>query len=315
MLNAHPRIAIPPENRFVGRLYFGRHRYGAAGSERAARRMAHAVTVKGAGSSYLGTNRAKLVAAFEKSRPTSVAAALDELFSSYAASQGKSRWGDKRPAYYALMDQLDAMFPQAAFVHLVRDGRGCVASLKRPPFGYSSSRAIATWLNSMHAGRRAVRRLGAERVLELRYEDLIGQTEATLRRLCDFIGEDFHPDMLQPERAVASHVPAHFHQYEQIAAGVNARPLRSWESQLDAGEIACLELLGGRYLRLFGYETTKRGALPVALLLDSGFRHVVFRIMLPVSGRLDRMQDRTGLTGRLARRLWRRLQLRRLLFR
>ena len=33
MLNAHPRIALPPENRFVAPLWFGRHRLRPAALE------------------------------------------------------------------------------------------------------------------------------------------------------------------------------------------------------------------------------------------------------------------------------------------
>lgn len=48
----------------------------------------------------------------------------------------------------------------------------------------------------------------------VRFEDLVLQTEETLRAVCEFLGETFEPDMLgmpaAPERRVrlASHVPA-----------------------------------------------------------------------------------------------------------
>jgi hypothetical protein len=314
MLNAHPEIALPPENRFVAPLWFGRHRFAPAGSARAARRMARALTKRGRGSSHLGVSREALVAEFERTRPESVAAALDQVFATYAHSHGKARWGDKRPAYYTLVDELHAMFPEAKFVHLARDGRGCVASLKRPPFSYSSTRAVATWLNSMHAGRRALRRLGPERVLELRYEDLTTATEETLRRLCDFISEDFAEAMLHPEAVVETYVPAHFEQHGQIAAGVNTSSMRAWERELSPVEVAAVERLGARDFRRFGWDRTTSGR-PSGLMARAALSHLRFRVVLPVAVRLDRATDLPGPAGKVARRLWRRLPLRRQLFR
>ena len=315
MLNAHPRIGIPPENRFVSQVWFRRHRFGPPGSARAARRMALAVTRRGRGAVHVGTDRPRLLADFERTRPQTPAAALDQVFSAWAARHGKARWGDKRPAYYALVDQLDAMFPDARFVHIVRDGRACVASLQRPPFSYPPVRAVATWLNSMHAGRRALRRLGPDRVLELRYEDLTSEPEETLRRLCAFLGEEFAEAMLRPEDVVATYVPAGFQQHHQIAAGVNTASVRAWERELSDAEVAAVERLGARHLRRFGYPRTGRGTWLSALAVRSAERHLVFRVVLPLSCRLDRLTDQPGPVGAVARRAWRRLRLRRLLFR
>ena len=314
MLNAHPRIALPPENRFVAPLWFGRHRFAPPGGARSARRMAQALTKPGRGSSHLGITRDTLVADFDRTRPESVAAALDQVFAAYARRHGKARWGDKRPAYYTMFDELHAMFPDAKFVHLVRDGRGCVASLKRPPFSYSPARAVATWLNSMHAGRRALRRLGPERVLELRYEDLTTATEDTLRQLCRFVGEDFDAAMLHPEEVVETYVPAHFEQHDQIAAGVNTSSMRSWERELSPVEVAAVERLGARDFRRFGWDRTSAGR-PSGLMLRAALSHLRFRLVLPLSVHLDRWTDLPGPAGRAARALWRRLPLRRQLLR
>jgi hypothetical protein len=315
MLNAHPRIGIPPENRFVSHVWFGRHRFGPPGSARGARRMALTLTKRGRGAVHVGTDRPRLLADFERTRPETPAAALDQVFSSWAAQHGKARWGDKRPAYYTLVDQLAAMFPDARFVHLVRDGRACVASLQRPPFSYSPARAVATWLDSMHAGRRALRRLGPERVLELRYEDLTTSTEETLRRLCAFLGEDFAEAMLRPEDVVQTYVPAGFQQHGQIAAGINTASVRAWERELSDTEVAAVERLGRRHLRRFGYVPTGRGTLLSTVAVRSAARHLVFRMVLPLTWWLDRLTDVPGPVGAVARRAWRRLRLRRLMFR
>ncbi|MBA2741619.1 MAG: sulfotransferase, partial [Actinobacteria bacterium] len=52
-------------------------------------------------------------------------AAIAAVFRAYAAKAGKPRWGDKTPAYMRYLPLLDRLFPDALYVHLIRDGRDC----------------------------------------------------------------------------------------------------------------------------------------------------------------------------------------------
>src|SRR5690606_29811040 len=60
------------------------------------------------------------------------------------------------------------------------------------------------WLMNVRAIEGAVRRW-PDSVLLLRYEDLAGAPEDSLRRLCDFVGESFAPAMLRPQFNNSSH--------------------------------------------------------------------------------------------------------------
>ncbi len=57
------------------------------------------------------------------------------MLRAYADRFGKVRWGDKRPAYRHSIWVIQRLFPDAQFIHLVRDGRDCVASMERMPRG------------------------------------------------------------------------------------------------------------------------------------------------------------------------------------
>ena len=57
------------------------------------------------------------------SREDAYRAAVSAPFVAYAAREGKTRWGDKTPAYIGHIDRLAAIWPEAHFVVLVRDGR------------------------------------------------------------------------------------------------------------------------------------------------------------------------------------------------
>jgi hypothetical protein len=254
MLNAHPRIAIPPETRFLIPAYVHRARFGDLRKVRSRRRLARFVVdrpASRAGRLGLAKDEAR---ALVMAAPPTLGSALGALFAAYAEGFAKQRWGDKRPFYYSFVDELDRMFPQAQFVHVVRDGRACVASLKRAPFDYDSERAMVTWLNAVVSCRQSARRLGSARYHELRYEDLVAEPEQELRRLCEFLGEDYDPAMTAPEEVVDAVVPSGFEQHRQIKAGVNTASVQKWREELAPEEVATFESAAGRQLRAFGYD-------------------------------------------------------------
>jgi hypothetical protein len=252
MLNAHPRIAIPPETRFLIPAYLQRRRFGALRSPEQRDRLADFVLTRPASRfSRLGVPAEDVRAAMDKA--PSLGAALAAPFAAYAERFGKARWGDKRPFYYSFVDELERLFPDAQFVHVVRDGRACVASLKRPPFDYSSERAMVTWLNAVHSCRAAAHRLGPQRCHEVRYEDLVAEPERVLRALCAFLDEDFDPAMLAPEEVVDLVVPTGFQQHGQIKAGVNPASVDKWRRELSAAEIVTMDAAAGDWLRAYGY--------------------------------------------------------------
>ncbi len=118
---------------------------------------------------------------------------LDLFFSHHAYRQKKSRWAEKTPNNIFCVEQVLELFPDAYFVHVIRDGRDVVLSLieKRK---FSLSAAIYRWLLAVEAG---IRHRGHSRYLEVRYEDLVLDTENTLRALMHSLEEDFDPNMLK----------------------------------------------------------------------------------------------------------------------
>src|SRR5215470_8844570 len=159
MLHAHPRIAIPPETRFLLPAYERRGSFGDLADPAARERLADFVTGPGGRFAELGLDadevRRRIVAA-----PGTLGSALGAVLAAYAARHGKARWGDKRPAYALHAGVLLRLFPDAQFLHLVRDGRDCVASLQRMPWWHAGvHEAAATWAQTLDVTRRMRHRL------------------------------------------------------------------------------------------------------------------------------------------------------------
>ena len=66
---------------------------------------------------------------------TSTGEAIAAIFEAYAAHEGKPRWGDKTPMYMRHLPLLERLFPDAQYVHLIRDGRDAALSFLRMPEG------------------------------------------------------------------------------------------------------------------------------------------------------------------------------------
>lgn len=118
------------------------------------------------------------------------------FYETYAKSHGKNRWGDKSPDHTLVMDHIYAALGEAHFLHVIRDGRDVACSIRNLWFapGNDIAAIAATWVNRVESARAAGSRVPNYR--EIRYEELVRDSPATLRTICDFIKLDYNDKML-----------------------------------------------------------------------------------------------------------------------
>ena len=131
-------------------------------------------------------------------RPRSLAALVRSLYETEARAQGKRLVLVKEVGLHRFVAYLLVHFPQARFIHLVRDPRDVAASWKASPSHRGGVlRAVGRWCEEQAAALQLRAWLGeAGRIHGLRYEDLIARPEHELRAVCRFLGAEFHPRML-----------------------------------------------------------------------------------------------------------------------
>ncbi|GAA3930715.1 sulfotransferase family protein [Actinoplanes auranticolor] len=255
MLHAHPRIAIPPETRFVLAAYRERRDFGdlaVAANRRALAR--HIVGRQETRFCDLGLDADDVVERIVAG-PGTLGSVLGTIFQQYAARFGKPRWGDKRPAYLHNIDILLRLFPDAQFINIVRDGRDCVASLKEMSWHRKDIYAtVAAWARAVDDARRAARRLGPRQWHEVRYEDLVADPHGRLAAMCAYLGEEYHPAMAEPSAVAQVAVPSFKTWHALTHAPVTTRRVQSWQTRLDPEEIALCEAALGSRLVAGGYE-------------------------------------------------------------
>jgi Sulfotransferase family len=202
--------------------------------------------------------------------------AIAAVFEVYAEHEGKPRWGDKTPLYMQHLPLLERLFPDALWVHLVRDGRDAALSFLELPEGFSgktwakprtAAEFAARWRTEILAARRLGVHVGA-RYSELRYEDLVSEPERELRRVCEHTSLEWEPAMLEhadvPE---VSAMPEHRNLAQPPTPG-----LRDWRSQMSRENALAFEHVAGDVLRSAGYELidpagnypTRQGRLELA---------------------------------------------------
>jgi len=148
-------------------------------------------------------------AALAEIEPFSAAEGFRAFYRLYARRMGKPRWGDKTPLHSFYLEPIERLLPEAHFIHIVRDGRDVCLSWRQQWFRPSEDMRELSfqWMSHVLAARRQGARCSA--YLEIRYEDLVQNTECSLRSICDFLALDFGPGMLQYHERVPERLREH----------------------------------------------------------------------------------------------------------
>ena len=252
MLREHPRLSIPPETPWL--VEFA-PRDAHWDRNRLAQVLDQIVRHPRFADWSFPPERARDAVA--RRRPSGYAELVTALFAACAEREGKPRWGDKTPENVHHVELLDRLFPQAVFIHVIRDGREVAASLAEQPWSKAGLVGKAYWWRDcVTAGRLAGRRLGGARYCEIRLEDLVADPERALRRACDAIGESYTPRMLE-HRARTGEMEgwspellrSHGHLTKPPTAG-----LRDWKAGVSPDEQDEVTRICRPLLQELGYE-------------------------------------------------------------
>jgi len=190
----------------------------------------------------------------------------ERFFRDFARREGKARWSDKTPANVNVVPRLLKCFPNARFVHILRDGRDVACSLRTHPKSTIKNGRIVP-VKSNNAIGNCIRRWNNHvpnglafrdhpRCFQLRYEDVILNSEATLRALCAFIGEDYSPAMLDPSAVVApANRPGRLMNNPDADSQIKTSSVGRWRRDLSPDEKRTVARIAGELLIATGYAT------------------------------------------------------------
>lgn len=118
---------------------------------------------------------------------------LDRLMQLHVASQNKTRWAEKTPDNILYVDRVFAHWPDARFVHILRDPRDVYASLNNCGKGGSPEVFAQTWSDWISGGEAMGRVVGPERFQTVLYADLVNHPALVMRPLAEFLDLSWSP--------------------------------------------------------------------------------------------------------------------------
>ena len=290
MLAGHSRLHIPPETWFLRPLVRDFPLTGALTQPQFERAIETMVRHERWPDMNLAEDELRRQAA-ALAQPTLVDL-IDLVYRHLLDASGKQRLGDKTPHYFAIVPELATLYPGAKFIHLVRDGRDVAISwidagwqrYYEPGFEWPAA------MVHLRRDRAAYR----ERVLEVRYEDLVRRPAETAHHICAFLGESFEQAMLDWQDRTGLVASRDRHLHARLQQPLSDDAIAVWRRRLSAVECFAVEACLHRELALGGYDLrfSGRGWRPLfgvtaallrtlAPLLRRGIPYLQKRGMLP----------------------------------
>lgn len=249
VMDRHPNLAIFVESFFIPKYQMVRWLYSPLSRVDNAVRLAKAIVDEP--SSQLN----KLEVCEDRIRALknpSYGDVVHALLSEWAASRGKARWGDKSPGYITRLPLLLEVFPNARFVHIIRDGRDVFLSVKRLGWMDDAGKVGLEWDRAI----RQAQAFGADPQYrdsyhELRYEDLITRPEEVVQGICDFIDEPYSEELLSPGQR-ADQIQQ-LKDWPKVHDKIDSSNVARWREKMSAEELTLFESAAAPLLTDMGY--------------------------------------------------------------
>ena len=255
LMNGHPEISGPPSSHLFRLFGLNAHNYYP--TSHAENWQAFVDDLTTARANMLSEWETEISAAelISACPNQTIRAALDYIYTKECRADERLSFV-KENYTYLVSNFLLANWPDAHFVYMVRDPRDVAASLvKMGTFG-GVKQAAEFWQRDQQKSVIAFRQIqSAGRALQIRYEDLVSDTPAIAKRLCEHVGVDYDPVMLEyykDKRTLKN--AGRNHAWGNIAKPVMTGNFGKYKKTLSPADIRYVELMCFEHMQTFGYE-------------------------------------------------------------
>lgn len=178
------------------------------------------------------------------------------IYEMRAESENASIWICKSLVNIRFADDLEENGMNPLYIHLYRDGRDVALSFKKAIVGEKHMYHIAKqWKDEQEASIQLAEKLGPERVLKVKYEDLLAAPGKELQKICHFIGAIYDEVALDYYHSEESHKTALSGvMWENVEKPVIADNFNKFKKELPPDEIVLFEQVAGDTLEKLGYS-------------------------------------------------------------
>lgn len=203
------------------------------------------------------------------------ASLVNSLLEPYRLRKKKPCIAEKTPDNVLVYTQLNRLLPRAYLIHVIRDGRDVVSSMiavaeryrladrKLPAIIKNVEACSQTWSSYVSAPFEQAKVFQStefqRRYIEVRYEDIIQNPEATLKYLCRRLKVDFSPSMLNPHLLSHDTITDDFWYDKTMGEGpLSHRSIGRWCRDLTLTQSIIVAHYCQAPLQRFGYVVNKR---------------------------------------------------------
>lgn len=177
---------------------------------------------------------------------------------------------DKNPIYALLIPLLTKIFPEARFIHCVRDFRANCASFHKFHPQKSMTELGYMW-NRYNIKIEVLKQKYPHKFHTINYEDLVTKPSQTLSSICDFLHVRYQPSMLLYHEKVSKFYAAYVERsqtteikhirelgaqtvHKNLSEPLNPNLINNWKKKLSEDQVTTLEKICGAVGKMYGYN-------------------------------------------------------------
>ncbi len=279
ILNSHSKIAIPKESVFLCPLlkkkylnfFFTKNFLKSFGEYNSAISVFKSL--------YDGYYRDYFSQPFKYEKVT-LRDLIDDIFTSFSIKEGKSIWGNKTTSFFSKIDLLHNLFPEAKFIHIVRDGRDVFDSRRRFDSKLTNVAVCAIdWKYKLNCIEKSFKKISSKNKIVIRYEDLLDNPEKTLKSICSLLEIDYETSMLNFN--ITSQRYAATNHSKLISKPLDKNNKYKWKNNLNNQEIKIFNLLAKNKIIKYNYELKNDAPniVDIIVILKSLFVNMTLRFI------------------------------------
>ena len=192
-------------------------------------------------------------------RAHSTVAVFNAVYDILAETWGADTWICKSLSNVHYLDAMENYIEGAKYLYLYRDGRDVACSFRKAVVGEKHFYHIAKgWANAQQKAIDMRDKVSSDRFFSVSYEQLTGETEATLQRLCAFLGYEYTSKILEfNQSAEANRTAKSSSLWGNVTQGLMTDNTRKFLEKASAEDIRIFEAVAGKQLQALGYELTQ----------------------------------------------------------
>ena len=172
--------------------------------------------------------------------------------------------GDKNFLHSYFIKQIIQIFPEAKFVHIVRDYRDHILSIEKVDFGSKLTPFTALRWKLCQEQIEKYKKEFPEKFYTIKYEILVNNSKPELEKICLFLKIDFRKEMLLTSNSIENLKNTYqfiaIEKYQSsLLQPINNSKVETWKNKMPEKEIKMADMIVGKWAEMYGYERKYKG--------------------------------------------------------